>query len=53
MPDTVDTVLLAPNDGWKYHPKHVEQLTDINKMYTVVSCWIIIAIYDKLNLSTI
>ena len=31
----------------KYHPKHVEQLTDLNKMYSVASCWITIAIlYD-------
>jgi hypothetical protein len=31
----------------KYHPKYVEQLTDLNKMYSVASCWIIIAIlYD-------
>ena len=44
MPDTVDTVLRAPDDGWKYHPKHVEQLTDINKLYAVASCRIIIAI---------
>ena len=44
MPDTVDTVLWAPDDGWKYHPKHVEKLTDINKLYTVAPCWIIIAI---------
>ena len=28
----------------KYHPKHVEQLTDLNKLYSVASCWIIIAI---------
>jgi len=31
----------------KYHMKHVEQLTDLNKLYPVASCWIIIAIlYD-------
>ena len=29
MPDTVDTVLWAPDDGWRYHPKHVEQFADI------------------------
>ena len=28
----------------KYHPKHVEQLTDLNKLYSVASCWIIIVI---------
>jgi len=26
----------------KYHPKHVEHLTDLNKLYSVASCWIII-----------
>jgi hypothetical protein len=32
--------LCAPDDGWKYHPKHVEQFPDINKLCDVVSCWI-------------
>jgi hypothetical protein len=39
-PDAVDTVVCAPDDGWKYHPKHVEQFPDINKLYDVASCWI-------------
>ena len=26
VPDTVNTVVCAPDDGWKYHPKHVGQL---------------------------
>ena len=43
MPHTVDTVIGAPVDGWRYHPKYVEQFTDINKLYIVASCWIIIA----------
>ena len=30
----------APDDGWKYHPKHVEQFPDINKLCNVASCWI-------------
>jgi hypothetical protein len=30
IPDAVDTVVCAPDDGWKYHPKHVEQFPDIN-----------------------
>jgi hypothetical protein len=34
----------APDDGWKYHPKHVEQFSDINKLCNVASCWIYIAI---------
>ena len=43
--DAVDTVTWAPDDGWRYHPKHVERFTDINKLYTVASCWTIIGIY--------
>jgi len=26
--DAVDTVVCAPDDGWRYHPKHVEQIPD-------------------------
>jgi hypothetical protein len=40
MPDAVDTVVCAPDDGWKYHPKHVEQFPAINKLCNVASCWI-------------
>jgi hypothetical protein len=40
IPDAVDTVVCSPDDGWKYHPKHVEQFPDINKMCNVASCWI-------------
>ena len=40
VPDAVDTVVCAPDDGWRYHPKHVEQFTDINKLCYVASCWI-------------
>jgi hypothetical protein len=32
IPDAVDTVVCAPDDWWKYHPKHVEQFLDINKL---------------------
>jgi len=46
---TVRTVLWAPDDGWKYHSKHVEQLTDINKLFTVASFPIIIAIYYTMH----
>jgi len=28
-PDAVITVICAPDDGWSYHPKHVEQFTEI------------------------
>ena len=40
--NTVDTVIWAPNDGLSYHSKYVEQFADINKLYIVASCWIII-----------
>ena len=48
MPDTVDTVTWAPDDGWRYHPKHVERFIDINKLYIVESCWTIIGMYFKM-----
>jgi len=28
IPDAVDTVVCAPDDGWWYHPKHVEQFSN-------------------------
>jgi hypothetical protein len=40
IPDAIDTVECAPDDGWKYHPKYVEQFPDIDKMCNVASCWI-------------
>jgi len=42
VPDAVYTVERAPDDGWKYHPKHVQQFTYINKMFNFASCWIYI-----------
>ena len=45
MPDTVDTVIWAADVGWRYHPKHVGQLADTNKLYIVASCWLIIDTY--------
>jgi hypothetical protein len=30
IPDAVDTVECAPDYGWKYHPKHLEQFPDRN-----------------------
>jgi hypothetical protein len=33
-------VSFAPDDRWKYHPKHVEQFPDINKLCNVACCWI-------------
>jgi hypothetical protein len=38
--DAIDTVVQDPDDGWRYHPKHVEQFPDINKLCKVASCWI-------------
>jgi len=35
---TVNTVC-APDDGWRYHPKHVEQFSRISKLRNVASCW--------------
>jgi hypothetical protein len=32
IPDAVDTVVCPPDDGWKYHPKHVEQFPDISSV---------------------
>jgi hypothetical protein len=29
VPDVVITVICAPDDGWSYHPEHVEQFTEI------------------------
>jgi hypothetical protein len=43
MPDTADTVF-APDDDWSYHSKHVEQLTNINKLNIIASFWTIIDI---------
>ena len=48
MPDTVDTVVWAPDDGWTYHPKHVEQFADISKLYIVASFWTVIESYNHL-----
>jgi len=45
MVGAVDTVTWASDDGWRYHPKHVERFIDINKLYIVVSCWTITAIH--------
>ena len=34
VPHAVDTVICSPDDGWRNHPKHVEQFTDkINCVY--------------------
>jgi len=37
----------APDDGWRYRPKHVEKFPDkkINKLCNLASCWIYIRIF--------
>ena len=45
IPDVVNTVVCDPDDGWRYHPKHLEQFPDINKLCKFASCWIYIGIY--------
>jgi len=35
IPDAVDTVAFAPDDGWRHHPKHVEQFPDIINRVTL------------------
>jgi len=35
IPDAVDTVACAPDDGWRYHLKHVEQFPDIINCVTL------------------
>jgi hypothetical protein len=42
--NAVDTVVCAPDDGWKYHPKYLEHFPDINKLGNVASFWIYIGI---------
>ena len=42
----------APDDGWRYHPKHVEQCPDINKLCKVVCIYIYIYIYIYWNMLT-
>jgi len=35
IPDAVDTVVCTPDDGWRYHPKPVEQFPDIINCVTL------------------
>ena len=39
VPDSINTVVCAPDDGWWYHPKHVERISEINKLCKVTSFW--------------
>ena len=45
VPNAVDTVLCATDDGWRYHPKYLEPFPEINKRCNVASCWTYIRIY--------
>ena len=36
VPDAVDTVICAPDDGWRNHLKHVEQFTDKLCIFIIV-----------------
>jgi hypothetical protein len=36
VPDAVITIICAPDDGWQYHPKHVERA--VYRNITVYSC---------------
>ena len=49
IPDAVDTVVCAPDDGWKYHPKHVEQFPDINSVTLHLVGYILEYNYDAQN----
>jgi hypothetical protein len=53
--DALNTVVCAPDDGWKNHPKHIEYFQDINKLCNVASCWryIYIYIYIYIYMNTI
>ena len=33
------------HDGWRYHPKHVEEFPNTNKLCNIAFCWMYIGIY--------
>jgi hypothetical protein len=49
IPDAVDTVVCAPDDGWWYHPKQVEQFPDkINcVIFNVAPCMLPHLFYNQ------
>ena len=50
IPDAVDTVVCAPDDGWRYHLKHVEQFPDkINCVTLHLVGYILEYSYDARN----
>ena len=40
-------ITCAPDDGLRYHPKHVEQSAENKKLYIVASCWTVIDIDSR------
>ena len=44
IPDAVDTVVCAPDDGWRYHPT-CRAVSGWNKLCNVASCWTYIRIF--------
>jgi hypothetical protein len=48
-------VAYAPDNGWKYHPKYVEQFPDMNKLCNVAYCWIywnILTMHGPINVKS-
>jgi len=41
---TIYSLFIAPDDGWCYHPKHIEEFATVNKLYIVAPRWTIINI---------
>ena len=37
--DAVDTVVCAPDDGWRFHPKTCRAVSRYNTLCNVASCW--------------
>jgi hypothetical protein len=48
MPDAIDTVVCVSDDGWWYHPKHVEQFPDKINCVTLHLVWYILEYATKL-----
>jgi hypothetical protein len=52
IPDAVDTVVYAPDDGWRYHPKQVEHFPDtINcvTLHLLDIYWNILTTHEPMN----
>jgi hypothetical protein len=44
-------VVCAPDDWWRYHPKHVEQFTDTNKVCIKLQLVGQLLIHEKFNVT--